>query len=181
MLILYPYIESDDPRFRDSRNFINTLSWPGLYKLQCIGPHDYPQFIMKYWGLDDLVIIEHDIVPTIDDLIVFFNAFPKNPLVALRYPLYPSSTGLDHPVCVHRVADDSNAGWHWLRDDEEWADYAGFGLTGFTLESQRALQYPLFPPGQTWNGCDTHISRRFIRKDMRFYVPKGVWVRHDHR
>ena len=181
VLILYPYIESDDPRYEASRKFIREFCVYPVVQLQCIGEHDYPQFIMRYWGRDDLIILEHDIVPTNKQINLMMQLLEAHDLVAFRYMLYPSATGLETPVCIHRVADDSNCGWHWLRDDEEYADYAGFGFTGFTVEAQSALRYPLFPPNQGWNSCDTHVSLRYIRQGMKFYVPKGLWVRHDHQ
>jgi hypothetical protein len=181
VIILYPYVDSDDPRYEASRAFVRSYEEHSIMKLRIIGEHDYPLFIMRHWGHENMVIIEHDIVPTSRQMQLMFNLLIMNDLVAFRYSLYPSATGLETPVCVHRVKDDSKCGWHWLEDDEEYADYAGFGFTGFSVEAQRSLRYPLFPPNQGWNSCDTQVSLRFIRQEMKFYVPLGEWVRHDHQ
>ena len=181
VLILYPYVESNDPRYEASRRFVNRFRHYPIHQLRVIGKHDYPMFIMKYWGREKLIIIEHDIVPTRGQIDTMIELLEKHDLVAFRYLLYPSSTGLETPVCVHRVVDNSKRGWHWLRGEEEYADYAGFGFTGFSVEGQRSLRYPLFPPNQTWYNCDTHISYRYFNQGMKFYVPKSLWVRHDHQ
>jgi hypothetical protein len=73
------------------------------------------------------ILLEWDIAVSPEDLEAFWHharSVSTRVLVA-PYRLYPVSTGLEHPVWAHRVADDPE---RWIEYSERWCDYFSLGM-----------------------------------------------------
>lgn len=90
--------------------------------------HDYRP-VLEQLG-EGAVIVEWDIAVSREDRLIFqahCEAAPGSVRVA-PYVLYPSSTGLPHPVLAHRRLE-SGGGLRWIRQGEQVCDWFGLGMT----------------------------------------------------
>lgn len=183
MLLLYPYAQnaayhSRTQATRDTLTALlpawqdqghRVLPWP-------VGTDSrYEQGIYFHWGQDDLIILEHDVVPTWGHFMQL--AACPYPLCTVAYPLnQPQPDGSYHGELVQReqMPDGSR---RWLPYGQTWADYTGLGFVRLRREWMQAHS-PGWDPGR-WSDLDARISWWTYRLGFRWHVHYPV-CRHSH-
>lgn len=165
MIILAPY--SEDPFFKErqeeTNNALETLKdyayeiyRPVVHNNKDI-PSEYEKAILKYWGRDDLLVIEHDIVPTLGAVkqmetcpsMLCANDYPFHRIDASQQPYTRSS-------CRVVVYEGDHEHEHRIDTETAWADFVGLGFTRFRKPFMKAIK-PGWKSG-TWIDLDTRIS-----------------------
>lgn len=123
-----------------------------------------------------IILIEHDILPTIAGLREI--AACPHLLCAYAYRLYSTTTNLPGEVWVHRHAEGDVRACRWGDYGEEWASFAGFGLVKFS-----ALLREKYPPGWRdgpWWDLDTRFFSYMHAQGQRVHMhwPEVV---HNHK
>lgn len=141
-----------------------------------VGPDArYEQVVLAHWGQQDLIILEHDVVPTWGHLIHLTTC--PYPLCTVAYPLnQPMGPGQFHGELVQRT-QLPNGRRRWLPYGTPWADYTGLGLVRFR-QAWMQSHVPSWAPGQ-WSDLDARISWWTHRLHMRWHVHYPL-VRHHH-
>ena len=140
--------------------------WP------CKDPGNYEVGLRSCWGLDDLLIWEHDIVPTLTMLEALADC--PHPVCAQAYLLHPASSGKATPVYAHRRTLT-----RFIEEGETQAAFVGFGLTRISLAVQKRIPSGLF--AQNWWG---DLDTRFSIKLMELELPACIhWpaATHNHQ
>lgn len=176
MILLHPYT----PGFNDAgqsgcREFFQQheselMNWTVMHCL-CDDPYAYERYLLSVWG-QDLIIVEHDIVPTVEMLI--------------------SLAECPHPLCVQAYKGnkqfvqmkDTGEAWEPITEGDEWCDIAGLGLVRISKGIQEEIGG--WEPG-TWNTLDIrmqhHIHKIFLpqyrfmgsgRSTIMVYPPQEV-------
>ena len=138
----------------------------------CTKPDDYEKAVKQVWGLDDLLIWEHDIIPTLT-MLEDLAACPW-PVCAQAYKLYPATTVLPAPAYAHR-----RTACEFINEGDEFCNLVGFGLTKISLDVQNKIDPNIFDVN-TWRSLDTVFSLKMLSLGIRAHVH---WpeVRHNHR
>lgn len=187
MNLLYPYPVGTEyeVRQKESMEFLQEIVNLGTLPITiiartCNTVFDYSDAIGNLWQCGDLVIMEHDIVPTLRDLELMRILLSRHPLVAFPYLLYPQSTLLERIELAHRVVNDTKLGWRWANtvDDLE-VDFAGLGFSGISQQVQQLFSREWFYDSHPWVTLDTELSLKLQRYGLRWYMPK-VFVKHNH-
>ena len=181
MIMLYAFsaLEQYHARRKRALDFLDLAFYSiDLCVVQCDNKTDYADAIKSLWNTGDLLLMEQDIVPTLQHLSFAQRLFYDHDLFAFPYYLHPASTGLEQPVLSHRVVDDSRRGWRWGTLDDEYADFAGFGFTGISLSIQSKIP-PSWFDGRSWQELDTEFSYEMQDRGLRWYIPCSI-VEHDH-
>lgn len=152
---------------------------PGIAVKQVIGTA-YGKAIKEAWeslrsvSPEGLLIIEHDMIPTIQQYQDMCNFRIAARVIAAPYELYPASTGLPEAVWAHR-ADIK----HWIGTYDEWPTL--FSL-GFTRLHRIILDEA---PWEDWEypRVDTELSLWCLERRVRAYIPWRTIGRvfHDHQ
>lgn len=181
MILLYTFsaLEQYQARRKRALEFLDLAVYSvSLRAVQCDNDTDYSDAIKSLWRSDDLLLMEQDIVPTLQQLSFAERLFKEHYLFAFPYYLYPASTRLELPVLSHRVVDDSRRGWRWGTLDDEYADFVGFGFSGISLAIQDSFPASWFD-GKTWQTMDTEFSYEMQDRGLKWYIPRSI-VEHDH-
>jgi hypothetical protein len=69
LIVLHPYCGKRPETQEETWHFLSTVRdrFHVIDRL-CDGESDYPKFLMEYWGVTNMVVIEQDKVPTLLDL-----------------------------------------------------------------------------------------------------------------
>lgn len=125
----------------------------------------YEELIAKVWGKDDLVIIEHDIVPVLSDVTALLRC--PHPVCVSAHYLYPVSAGVPHPVLAHRKWVGERI--EWIEHEEEWADIVSLGLIKITKDVQEKCDITPLEQGR-WHSIDIRLSD-ILREAL---APSGI-------
>lgn len=235
MILYHPYAEAltNHSRLANTWDFLRaaepvliTRGWQIRHQ-PCGHDSRYEDGLKALWGQDDLVILEQDLVPTLDVLIALEPAHhpicaqayalhhdpdqwagidtvyalaeqawhdqPSNPVVQSAYDLCAQAYALWHQAYrpdptqprryfstwAHRVVDRTHPRVHrWVTDEEEWADYAGFGLIRIT----RAFQTRYAPEWRSgpWDNLDTRFSEWAYDLGVPIHVHWPAIPHHHH-
>lgn len=149
----------------------------------------YESLMKTFWGREDVIIVEHDIVPT--EAMIDALADCPWPWCAQAYMLHPNPAhqtliqrldaqglpwretlpgrrllALRSPVWPHRNGPDDAP--QFCGPGDEWADRVGLGLTKFTARACRRIP-PEWPPG-SWRDLDTRLSDWLVRYGVRWHL-----------
>jgi hypothetical protein len=135
---------------------------------------DYFEFIRKQWGLNSLIIAEHDIDFQMHHIQELIDC--KKDICAWAYLVYPKTTNLNYPVYAHRTF--KNNIFRWIDQNEEFADFYGLGLTKFNFDSQLIIGD--LKAGVPFYYLDHHLSSLSHAKNLEAHIH---WpeIGHDHR
>jgi glycosyltransferase involved in cell wall biosynthesis len=176
-----------DPWFREKE-------W-GMFHYPCVGDHGYEDGLTKLWGKGTMVIVEQDILfrrQMIQDLAECPELLCAQDFSCVSLPCHyaevalhsgeKARTCLPHglPECfpVHRTMrvwdDKEHTKGRWIREDEKWCDFAGFGLTKISQKLQQKVELDLAPGD--WTNLDTRFSLFMSRQGYRFHVhrPRAI-------
>lgn len=133
--------------------------------------YSYSRLLASYWGKDDLIIWEHDIMANSAYIADLIECPHSN--CAWAYTLYPVSTGLDVPVYAHKDGKSK-----WIEKNTPTAIQVGIGLTKFSLLAQVLIGNHVFK-NQAWQTLDGALMRRSISRHIKYHIH---WpeVRHLH-
>lgn len=127
----------------------------------------YGLYLEAIWGKDDIVILEHDLVPTLEML---------NALIACKHPFICGQYYLIHPVSTHLEKSgacqynyDRNLNPVSMEGKPDFCDATGFGFTKIPLRVQLKVPMTL----GTWIALDS----RFMTKA---YKVLGANMVHIH-
>lgn len=146
-----------------------------VYHHLCAKPDDYDKGLASRWNKGyDLIIIEQDIVPTLDMIrnLVHFQAL----IAAQAYYLY---TIENEPVIAHRCYTD-NMATRWIEPEETQAHLIGLGLAYFSKKSQSLVDLTTLSPNRRWDNLDVRLSQAFYAQGLTFNIHYPV-VTHNHR
>lgn len=183
MLMLRPYVPQLRPNDTEP-SLMAVIKWNNssytrhIENVKMQHPDNYEAMLRHVWGQDDLIIIEHDIVPTFDDLQGLIHC--ACPVCVGAYYLYPPVSGTKQPVVAHRkvMPDSSHA---WLEYGEEWADIVSMGLIKISREAQRMCSFNDLIWG-SWDNLDIRLSkllRDSLHRELPFHVHWPI-VEHRH-
>lgn len=158
-LIVEPYLtlEPPAPKFVD----FPTLMVP------CVEDTDYAEGVKLGWesSAENLVIIEHDIFPTLNQLLEILDC--PQPLCNCVYWSGPKHTGLEKPVIPHRMYIPGP--FIELSNDIDFVRYSGLGF----VKIKRFLRENNKVPIVHWQNLDVGISHSLalgplwhLHKDM---------------
>lgn len=118
----------------------------------------YVNVVRAAWcTVEDLVVVEHDIVPTAAALASFDTC--EHPLCAVAYLIHRDTLGplTGGPVYVHRAGIAGQL--EWIREGDLWADRVGLGLTRIRWEARALAGWPDDRAGQlTYENLDEQLS-----------------------
>jgi len=188
MILFHPF--SPDPAYLERRsetidwlvnNSVNILDlgWE-IITYPCEKTSDYEDKFRELWGKDDLIIWEHDIVPTMEAIIRLAECeydlcVNDYPFWRLGYqPIYGKPAPLKYRSSCRNVAEDGS------RQDsvDEWADYVGFGLTKINRKFQVEHELGMVHEDR-WDNLDTRFCRWTYSLGYRWHVHRPM-VKHNH-
>lgn len=214
MTVLHPYSTKPETFSRQAE------TWAALSRIRkhwqvvdrpCTRETDYENALRELWGRDDILIIEHDVVPTTEAVSGLEEC--RQPLCAQAYRLgtcnmanemfrqvlpelrslidsgvklpapwdkiirlqaHLADTGAETAIAHRKEVGDI---WEWVKEGDEWADFAGFGMTKISLEFQKEHP-PGWRPG-TWQDLDSRFSNWVKELGYRWHIH---WpeVKHNH-
>ncbi len=190
MLILAPFsLKVSENRRKETDNFINSIK--KKYKIireRTENPGEYEMFLNKWWNKEDIIILEHDIVPSELDLEELIKC--KYDICAYNYYLYQCSTYLKENVLAHRNKEKK-----WITEKDDFADLVGFGFIKISLRVQkqidlinivndarqrRYINYTKVLKNQSAGiTADSTISEEFVRLKEKIHIHKKI-LRHNH-
>lgn len=200
MTLVAPYAEALEhtARMRPTQAALTQLSaaWP-VRRVPVGEDARYESVIRDVWGHEDVIIVEHDVVPTAAMIAAL--AACAWPWCAQAYTLHPNpshaalipqldaigplwrSTGpgrrllaLQAPVWPHRNGPDDDP--NFCGHGDRWADRVGLGLTKFTAAACRAIP-PDWPSG-SWRDLDTRLSHWLASAGVRWHLHEPEAAHH---
>lgn len=120
------------------------LDWP------CHGDGDYSAALELLWGVDDIWLIEHDLVPDLETAAAFESC--PEPICTQAYEMHGSEDG---PVFGFRVLEDDAL--RWGREGEQWADLFPLGCTRIRRSVMERTPVDVFA-GAPWTELDHRLS-----------------------
>ena len=120
-------------------------------------PSEYEKAVLSSWGKDDLLVIEHDIVPTLQAILQI--EYCKYPICANDYPFHridASQKPYTRSSCRVVIYDNKVGHEHRIDSTDDWADFVGLGFTRFRKKFMKKNK-PGWKDG-TWIDLDTRIS-----------------------
>lgn len=181
MILLHPFaphvpVERRGATEQALSELVPVLGWDVRHvAMPADEPERYGRSLAELWGLDDLAVCEHDVVPTAEAL-RGLEQCPR-PLCAVAYLLHPPSTGLPAPVMAHRVFTPGPNPWRWVTPEDQWADLVALGLIRVRKEVGWAVA-PRWEPAP-WAGLDGRMSVYLAQLGLRWHVHWPV-VEHRH-
>ncbi len=138
MIILAPYsLKVSKERRYETDCFLRSIS--NKYKIirkQTEQPSEYELFINEYWQQDDIIILEHDLVPTEKDLEELIKC--KYYICSFNYYLYQCSTLLKYPVIANRkiIYINNLINYEWIKETDDFCDLSSLGFIKINKEIQ---------------------------------------------
>lgn len=176
MILVHPWSKGREVEKQACWDALATLRETYLViDVPCLSETDYEAALQLLWGVDDLILVEHDIAPT-QAMILSLTTCP-HPCCAQAYTLYPATTALDVPVLAHRK--DSGYGLSWICEGAEFADRAGLGLTKISKAAQLQTPPQVWRTGR-WFDVDTRVSEALAVEGFRFHI-HWPQVAHHHK
>ena len=195
--ILHPYTPEARPKDQiETQEFL--AKWRKDYSQypvidREVHTFEYELLINELWRKrEDFIIVEHDIVPTQEQLLEIINC--PEPLCAAWYWCYPASTKAKEPMPsirnikrVEYVSDYPNV-LEWRPIDSEnlpkTCDVYPLGLTKFTAEvMQKVAVKDFFDDKNTnpeyWRVYDTRLGIATYHAGFKCHIHKEV--KHNHR
>lgn len=204
--ILHPFVgDRTGPRFaptwaffQENAEFLDDHGWNILH-VEVRGELGYTQAIEALWdGPGDLVVVEHDIVPTREHFLGLERCITPY-LCAVDYPLYarmcqrvawvsvnwndgkgevPEWVCMDHEAKGLESFRQVDGLIRWGDPGEEWADIVCLGFTRFSEELRR--EHPYVWQKEKWLWLDTKLFEGLHRDGVRAHIhyPKAL---HHHR
>lgn len=202
MNILAPYAEAlaKSARMRPTQEALDRLRvcWP-VRRIPVGDDARYETMVRECWGREDVVIVEHDVVP-ISAMIHALADCPW-PWCAQAYTIYPDPAhqtliqrldaqglswretlpgrrllALQCPLWPHRNGPDHAP--QFCGPGDQWADRVGLGLTKFTADACRRIP-PEWPPG-SWRDLDTRLSDWLVGYGVRWHLHEPEADHHHH-
>ena len=195
MVILHPFTPPTTPAmaaaqqpawfqwFSLSTSEAEGQSLPPVFHVPTVEDDDYENLIKRFWD-NDFIIVEHDVIPTRDQLLDMIRC--PYPLCARAVRIWPGKTGLEKPVWSARVVtlDSStiinggleSASWRWITEGETQADHTGFSMVKFTRVGVTGVR-PFFGKGD-WKDLDWRVCKALL--DVRSMDPHSMPPWHIH-
>ena len=142
--------------------------------IEAVNNNSYDDALINNWGKEDIIIIEHDIIYTKEQLHEIRNC--KHFLCTFNYYLYPITTKLKEPVLAHR--QKINNAFVWNNEMDAEANTVGFGMTKISREFQMKHK-PNWEKGD-WKNLDTRFSLWVMGLGYKFQIHKDI-VEHNHK
>lgn len=162
MIILHPWSSKGSHRKKETWDFLYTARDEyNVIDENVDAPMAYVDFMKAYWGIDDLIVLEDDKVPTLQDL---------EEMVACPRPacVFP------YPVSFWRQTDMSL----WTHNFPY-----GMGFAKFSKAIQDATppcDWKVEDPKKPGWGIDGQIQKAVIQKSGPIHVHPR-WIKHNHR
>lgn len=131
MKVIHPYSDARLEEQKETLKVISTLNNVSDIKVidfKCINHNDYEEFLKSVGEQDTLIILEQDIVPTIDMLIELQNC--------------------PYDWCAYEYSSDNSGSYSITH---------GFGLTKFSLNAQKRASPKLWKSG-TYRDLDARVT-----------------------
>jgi len=184
MILFLPY--SPDPSYLPRRK--ETIEWLQshveeltsrgwrIVECPCEGDDDYENGFRSLWGEDDLIILEHDVVPTLDALLALADC--GRDLCAQAYQFYFRSNDapgemLGFNMC--RVVLPGGA-QGYVPDGADQADFVGFGMTKIARHFQVNNRLDL--PAGRWGDLDSRFCEWVRGRGFTWHV-HWPYVKHN--
>ena len=177
MDILYAYNPESRPDDQiETSNAVHSIQNHRIHYAIVKEDQAYENRIKDLWEMGEpFIILEQDIVPTQKDIDDLENC--ECDFCASKYRLYPRSTGLKEPVYAHRIVEEATYSiinrTRWVRDQDEFCDLYGFGLTKITPQGK----YPLTI--DRWRDIDSRLSKYTWKHGIKCHLHGEV--KHNHR
>jgi hypothetical protein len=176
-LILFPY----KPNERPEDQLETTLLYGTLkdMRFNCLRlpttdqRHEYVRVLRENWLREELVIIEHDVVPTID--MVNWLIKCDHSICAQAFYLYPKSTNLKEPVIAHRDASE-----RWIKQGVAYAPYWSLGATKITLLAQKVADLTRLDELPRGKWLDGWLSEKCAAAGLFAHIHYPV-AKHNHQ
>jgi len=129
----------------------------------------YYEFLMERWrDSEDWLIVEHDIVPTVVQLLGL--AICPEPFCTVPYLLAHGRP------CIGYWRLEGKLAALYLQPGPEWALFSGFGCVKLGAQLRLAVKDP--PPPHDWDGLDQEFSHWLNALGYRWHVHPGMAVHH---
>ena len=188
MNLLYAYSDKRLEDQKETRRFIQLLKETHpeikIYEAKGINDYDYEEMLIKMIELnDDFMIIEQDIVPTLEQFLEIANS--PEPICSAKYYLYPKSTLLKEPVLASRsyISPDPHSNFYttgtykWSNINDSYSDLMSFGLCKFKKESIPYIEN--FKRIKFWRDLDNRISNELLKYKQKIHLHSVV--KHNHQ
>ena len=183
-LILHPFSDTRPAEQIETLAIIKKLSKRYPIKSQLCNPtDDYWKFLLKNWNKDDLIIIEQDIVPTVDMIEELEECIEE--LCCFPYRLRDGRWSVwNNNIPVDQRDNTANAEYYVEPYDDlpEYAPASAFGCTKIVRSIQKQIPLQLYPVEKyAWWYLDSWISERVAHQlsNKRFHLHKPP-VKHNH-
>jgi hypothetical protein len=158
MLVLHPYSSARQEDQLETWEFLNLIR--GRFTVidaECVGIYGYNTFLSTFWGQEDLIIVEQDIVPTLLDL---------DEIIACP-----------EPYCVFPYA----AHWKPVTTLIEWrrGTVKGLGFVKIEKEAQALAPVKEWEFRTSWRHLDEKIFNAFRRRGWSYHIHERA-VKHNH-
>lgn len=163
-----------EERTEETLRLLSGLPYTVIF-IPAVLPDSYEMALKRYWGQDDLLVVEHDIIFTVDDIRAVNEH--KGLIRAFNYWLYPPTTKQDKINPAHRTHSEYNKFIPLIVEPEaKICDFYGLGFTFFSKELQRHA--PEWEAGE-WFNLDTRISKWTYKLGYKCDILG--WVEHNHK
>ncbi len=135
------------------------------YECRCEGSNDYATGLRVYWELaGDMIICEHDIVPTEDAIRSLLRCHELT--CSVPYLLYPESTGLSHLIY-------SVQGTEWFT-----ASRSALGLVKLSASWRSRVPKPEYVD---WRALDIQVNKLVEASGLRWHLHLSENIVHNHQ
>jgi hypothetical protein len=155
---------------------VTVVEWP--CEDNTPGASDYERKFRQLWGKDDLIVVEHDVVPTMEGLVRLAEC--PHDLCARVYRFYLASHDepdklLGFNMCRVLMPGGSQG---YVADGETEADFVGFGMTRISMRFQVAHPVLDFPWGG-WGNLDSRFCEWTCGMGLKWHV-HWPCAKHNH-
>lgn len=130
------------------------------------------------WGKDDLIIIEGDNVPTIQDIYNLRDCIYDD--CSCKQVIYPKHTGLDKVVLAQRIVTQYKEmrkyiiSASWINGNEKFCDLVPLGCTKISLNTQNLIKEEFFKEPKIWRNLDHEMSMLTFKHGIKWHIHPEV-------
>lgn len=178
MIIICPYspskrLEAQQETFKEQERLFKTLKDNEIMitRQPCEADEDYYNLLKKYWGKDDILIWEHDVVATYKNVMDLY--FCQEQVCAFDYKR------IDEVNSMHRIIINNDTNKRIpVTDNDKYADFVGFGFTKISIEAQKIIPIESLDR-KHWQTLDTDFSYKMIEKNIKGHIHRPC-LKHNH-
>lgn len=178
MIVICPYspinrLDAQEETFKAQQKvfYDNNDTEILITRQPCENNEDYYNLLKKYWGKDDILIWEHDIVADKNNILELY--FCDKHICAFDYKRTDGFNSM-HRIMINKDPNQRQP----INEAVDYADFVGFGFTKISIEAQKEIPIESFNR-KGWQTLDTEFSYKMIEKQYLAHIHRPA-LKHNH-